>query len=1194
MSSFVVKSLVVAVGIALSGAAAAADSRMRVLDVAPPSAATVIENAGDGRVLLLRAGIFDPLTRTVSAKHAVPGLKASSPQPRYAIVQFDKVDADSRRSLEALGAAVLGYVPNNAYYVRLNGLDLASLRGAANVRWAGAVQPELKIDPALYSTARGALAIDPANQRHTLEIETMRGESPAAVAKALQQAVTDIVVTHVDAGATGRHLRASVRGRDLDALLVAGSALESVQFIAPWTMPKLSNSGSIGAIQGDAVGVCAGEGNVCGPTPLWDHQLFGSGQIVAVADSGLDADEAWFTTLDKGAGPVTAITPGSSPALPNAGTTFPDYKVFAYWVQPGATAGDNNRRCTPTAAPTGFHGTHVNGTVAGDIAGTFGANVFVASTPLAANHERADGMAPNAQILFQDIGNDTSGCLSIEDFAGTLRQANAGGAHIHSNSWGSASYGVYGGNDQDVDQVTREDEDLMVVIAAGNDGEVDALAVALGNDPCPVANRQGDVCVTSTGTPANAKNALSVGALEHAGSTAIIGFSSRGPTADGRIKPDIMAPGTDIVSAAGDTTIGATVQAPVTSTKSGTSMATPTISGNAALLRQYFVEGFYPRGARAAADALNPSGMAMKAVLLNGTRPIDDWPAMNTGWGRAWLDGSLWFAQTQAGGNDARRMRLFERTNATGLATGESNSYTIANVQAGAELRATLTWYDVPGASMAAATLVNNLDLEVTGPGGTVWRGNVFANGVSTTGGNADLLNTVEQVRLTAPSAGRYTFRVTGAAVPGDGSDGADRQGYALVVSGGFGLPDQPAFAAPTSVAVARNDATGIGIGFASPAAPQGYQLYRANGTCATAAPGDFRLVATGDAAPLVDDRTQGGMRYAYKVRGIANDVEGAASACVDAVSADTCSLLPTRFAVTDIEGRRATCGVSLGWAASQSTCPASSAITYKVQRSTSPAFSAPQTVIENLGTPNWLDTGVANGQAYFYRVVAMDASGNTRTSAVSNITPSGAAGPDPASYRDDADTRSYARLEAPWILADTAANDGAYSYHTGPAGTSTQTCAALDTEKLTIAAGSTLEYYARYNLEHEWDGVVVQISTDDGATWADLPPDGGYPSSFAQTEGNGCNFPKTQGAFNGASTAASNAGPNTTPMANVVFKPFRHDLAAYAGRAVLVRWRVSSDTNTDFGGFWLDSIRIGVAGLMFRDGFEASDYRCR
>ena len=130
---------------------------------------------------------------------------------------------------------------------------------------------------------------------------------------------------------------------------------------------------------------------------------------------------------------------------------------------------------------------------------------------------------------------------------------------------------------------------------------------------------------------------------------------------------------------------------------------------------------------------------------------------------------------------------------------------------------------------------------------------------------------------------------------------------------------------------------------------------------------------------------------------------------------------------------------------------------------------------------------------------------------------------------------------------------------------------------QLTMPAGATLSFQARYDLEFQWDGVVQEISTDGGANWTDLPPDGGYPSSFAQTgdpAGNACGYDASQGAFNGVTTASSNADPgNGTSTA--MFKPFTTSLEAYAGQSVMIRWRFSSDPAANFLGFLLDSVRI-------------------
>ncbi|MGH8173649.1 MAG: hypothetical protein ACREPX_10895, partial [Rhodanobacteraceae bacterium] len=178
----------------------------------------------------------------------------------------------------------------------------------------------------------------------------------------------------------------------------------------------------------------------------------------------------------------------------------------------------------------------------------------------------------------------------------------------------------------------------------------------------------------------------------------------------------------------------------------------------------------------------------------------------------------------------------------------------------------------------------------------------------------------------------------------------------------------------------------------------------------------------------------------------------------------------------------------------------------------------------------------------------------------------------------------------------NTAASAGEFSYHNAgdnelyPAGA----CAHIETPALTLPVGATLSYMAQYDIELEWDGVVTEISTDGGTTWNDLPPDGGYPSDFSQTQGNGCNFAASQGAFNGVSTPGNPADPGngtTTPS----FLPWASDLASYAGQTVKIRWSFSADGGAEFSGFWLDEVRIGngtEVDEVFADGFDGTSPR--
>jgi hypothetical protein len=250
-------------------------------------------------------------------------------------------------------------------------------------------------------------------------------------------------------------------------------------------------------------------------------------------------------------------------------------------------------------------------------------------------------------------------------------------------------------------------------------------------------------------------------------------FSSCGPTSDGRIKPEVTVPGSSIQSADNDLSVATNNCGRKSS--SGTSMATPGAAGLTALVRQYFTEGWYPGGAPDPGDALTPSAALLRATLVNsaqsmtGTTAI---PAACQGWGRALLENALFFP------GQARKLWVDDAAAAfpTGSAA-EDRTYTFT-VGAGQPFKATLAWTDFPSTPAASVHLVNDLDLLVTAPGGTLYRGNVFSGGQSATGGAADRRNNLEQVLRTAPAAGVYTVTVRSFTVP------SGPQPFALVVTG--------------------------------------------------------------------------------------------------------------------------------------------------------------------------------------------------------------------------------------------------------------------------------------------------------------------------------------------------------------------------------------------------------------------------
>ncbi|HET7842923.1 MAG TPA: S8 family serine peptidase, partial [Xanthomonadales bacterium] len=1083
--------------------------------------------ASNPDLLVLRAGIFDPADQQLRAAEASLPVRTGG---RYAVVQFEQGRRLSPELLRKLGAEVVEYVPNNAYLVRLVGDD-AALRARGEVRYVGAWQPSWKIAPDLSRAGADATAL-------TVDVFGFRGEQQDAFAALVRASVRSAEVGGGGEVAGLPHVWIRVPAGKLPDVIAETAILDEVSWLARFELPHLHNRDSLGPIQSNQA---SSNPPTADQTSIWTKGLTGSNQIVALADSGLDRNQEFFINLNKGAGVVTAVTNASNTTPPALGAVFPNNKIYGYFVEDGASPYDDNNDCG--GGPTSFHGTHTSGTVVGD-AGT-------TATPTSGGWTAGDGMAPNAQLLFQDIGNDTSGCLSGVGGTPMWTQAVNAGAFISSNSYGSGFSGAYTSSDAEVDESTWLLEGLMIAFSAGNDG------------------------AAGVGHPGHSKNALTVGALGHGNSIVNAGFSSQGPASDGRRKPDIQAPGSSIVSAAGNDEDALANGGATTRTLSGTSMSTPTVAGGAALMRQYFYDGYYPSGVKTAADVRNPTGSELKATLLNGTSfaPLGT-PNNIMGWGRIWLDNNLYFA---GGATDVRDLRNFAIENANGLATNDVHTYTV-QVPAGQEFRATLVWADPPALLAAGASLVNNLDLEVQ-EGANVYKGNVLTGtslaATSTTGGTADAINNVEQVRFPLPTAGTYTIRVKGTNVPGNGLRYTTRQGYALAVSS---AQCATTVAAAPSAPTLTPGASGVQVVSGAAANATSYQVYRSAGTCASADPRSFQLVGTSATPTFLDTHAQGGVSYAYKVRGADTCGEGPIGACQDTVSTAACTLLPTFNERTLVATNAATstCGVTLDWSDASAACPGTT-VRYNVYRSTDPFFTpaAANRIATGITTSNYADSAIDPLTTYYYAVKAEDTTTGNGGPGGGNETPelyrakATATGPtsSPGTFADGADSPSFLLTNTTWNITNDRAFAGTLSYRNAPDGAGTyraDTCASLETPALQLQAGATLSYQARWNVEQNFDGVVTEISTDGGSTWADLPPSGGYPSSFSQTGNppiNACGFAASRGAYSGSSGGAFSARTSS--------------LAAFAGQSVKLRWRFSSDPGAEEEGFYLDAVQV-------------------
>lgn len=496
--------------------------------------------------------------------------------------------------------------------------------------------------------------------------------------------------------------------------------------------------------------IVAGDG---GPNRLLTQQLGwdGRGVTVAVADSGLQ----W--------GEPASMHPdllGRTPAFFHYGSLT-------------------------DAADEHGHGTHVTGIIAGDGAtGETDENGFLYGL----------GVAPGVSIVTQRIFDGWGIYHPPPSFERLTRDAVRAGAVIGSNSWGDDTGGRYDLSAMEFDELVR-----------------DADALRLGDQPYILEFSAGNAGpgARTIGTPAVAKNVIATGATENDrfdlflfdnGAEAMADFSSRGPTEDGRIKPDLVAPGTWIASLQSAAAPEDNAWLPISrhySYMGGTSQAGPHVSAAAALFVQYYRHHF---------TNATPSPALVKAALINTAVDLDDSmgtgpiPNFDEGWGRLNVVPLL----------SGERDFVFVDQAVT-LETGQFWE-TVVAADAAQPLRITLAYTDVPGAPFVLPALVNDLDLEVIDPLGRRYTGNVFAHGGSVPeAGQPDRRNNVECVYIEDPVPGPYRIRVLAHRVPEDARRDTPQvdQDFALVVSGQFLPPgtgslqlDRSAYTAPSEIRI--------------------------------------------------------------------------------------------------------------------------------------------------------------------------------------------------------------------------------------------------------------------------------------------------------------------------------------------------------------------------------------------------------
>ena len=803
-------------------------------------------------MLLLRAAEFDPLktapaalsignqqlqmTAPGAAKNQLELAAGQTSESAYLIVQFpDRILPEQTESLRTRGYEIKGYVANNAYIVKAPRTRQAQLMAnkSREFRWVGAYGAGLKVQPELVKladvAANTAQIEGDATTNIRVSFTTFSGEKSdgiraAITALSLKNAAN--ITDTFDGVITGF---ADVSPTELPKLITTLANLEGIEWIERKEKQRYENDNGVKIIQSGATGT---------DTPLFRNGLTGAGQIVGLADSGIDADHAQFK-LSADASAQTLSYATTTTALMNGELPFavtnPNNKILTYYLLGIGNLIDNanNPNGGKTLDPNetdsfghlnavayddndGYHGTHTSSVLAGRDYNADGSG----AVPGIPTRTSGDGMAPDARIVFQDVGHPAGELTGLSVGQRLLhQQAYNTGARIHTNSYGGSAGTAYGTDAANIDDLMWRLRDYTIFFSAGNSGP---NATTLTKDT------KNAILAGGASSPTNGGNAENVAS-----------GSSHGPTLDGRIKPDIVTLYT--VRAATETSGLSSTFTYLTSTTandaavnptspnnnrtfsqiSGTSFSSPMAAGGGTLVRQYFTDGFYPSGAKNAANSFNPSNALIKAMLINsgrnmtGTYTADNAPAgqsaslpsMGQGWGRMTLDDALYFP------GDRRELKVLAdvwngataadsarpATNPA-IQTGQTHTYQINNVSTVEPLRITLVWTDPRGTAGASVALVNNLDLEVTDPQGKVFRGNVnFANAYSQPAGTTafDNKNPLEAVYVRYPVPGAYTVKVIGANVPGSGQFGviaqpgnqaidSNKQGYALVATGNF------------------------------------------------------------------------------------------------------------------------------------------------------------------------------------------------------------------------------------------------------------------------------------------------------------------------------------------------------------------------------------------------------------------------
>ncbi len=699
------------------------------------------------------------------------------PEPHHYIVQFiGPVKEEWKQEIRKRGGLLCDPLPSYAYIMEMDVHRRNEVIKLPFVRWVGHYDPAYRLSSGLLQEVEESQKVRSLRAAQATPEETRGWNLPPFPGGAQAVPNTFSVSFHTAQNLNDALPKIRALGTTVVATSTAGDML-TVSFPedTPQVADKLRQLAGIHGVRTiDAIRIRRPYNNIAtrlmAGLPIAANlnlPLTGEGEVVAVADTGLDTGDPNTLHEDFRGRTVDIKSWPISPA-------FDDYIRNA--------GGDDG----PADVDSG-HGTHVAGSVLGS-----GAR---ARAP--AQDAIPAGLAHDARLLFQAIEQKLDWKNPIfkwlygeyllaglpDDLTKLFRQAYEGGARIHTNSWGGGKFGAYDEHSRAVDRFVWEHRDMVVLFAAGNAGED--------------KDADGKINAGSITPPATAKNCIAVGAAEnvreefadtygdgwHENFPAepitsdmmaddpddVAAFSSRGPSRDNRFKPDVVAPGTWILSTKSSLARGDGWQGydEFYTFMGGTSMATPLTAGAVALIREYLRKRKrrYASSAALVKAALIHTAASRPYRYAGTSGPSRPWDS-EQGWGHVSLrpfvtDIPGWTMKFI----DVRR----------GLRTGQKRVYRFTVAGSGHPLKVTLVWTDFPGGVDQDPSLVNNLNLIVTVPDGADYHGNVFTAPFNST---LDTTNNVETVIIANPQPGQYAVTVLGS----DVREGP--QGFALVYSG--------------------------------------------------------------------------------------------------------------------------------------------------------------------------------------------------------------------------------------------------------------------------------------------------------------------------------------------------------------------------------------------------------------------------